>query len=375
MRIAVVTETWPPEINGVALTVQQFVQQLRALGHDVELTRPLQDGDTHDGDRDQHLVRGIRIPHYPALRMGFPSAARLRRNWQQRRPDALYIATEGPLGWSALRVARALHIRTVTGFHTRFDDYMAHYGARLLTPIVLAWMRRFHNRGDLTLVPTRELVDALAAQGFRKLGQLARAVDCTRFDPAHRSGALRARWGLGDDGLAVLHVGRLAPEKNLELAARAFDAIRAVQPQARMIWVGDGPALAGLRARHPDHVFCGMQTGTALAQHFACGDLFLFPSLTDTFGNVTLEAMASGLPVLAFDCAAAREHVHDGVCGRTVPSGDEAAFVLAAQQLAADAGLRARMGLRARAAMRALDPRAVALRLLQALVPAAAEAA
>lgn len=378
MRIAVVTETWPPEVNGVALTVQQFVLQLRALGHEIELTRPTQTSDQTAPvplELQQHLVRGMRLPRYPDLRMGFPSAATFRRNWKLKRPDAVYVATEGPLGWSAVRVARELGIRAVTGLHTRFDDYMAHYGARLLTPIVLAWMRRFHNRADLTLVPTKQLLDALSAQGFRKLGQLARAVDCERFNPKNRSSELRASWGLTPETLAVLHVGRIAPEKNLDLVVRAYERIKKDIPQARMIWVGEGPALAELRARHPDHVFCGLRRGIDLSQHYASGDLFLFPSLTDTFGNVTLEAMASGLPVVAFDYAAAREHIHDGVSGRTVAFGDGDAFVHAAALLASDRPLRSEMGLLARSALTALDQRQVALRLLKALIPDAMEEA
>jgi glycosyltransferase involved in cell wall biosynthesis len=381
MRIAVVTETWPPEVNGVALTVQQFVEQLLALGHQIELTRPLQPCDQQRTDQtqhssanlQQHLVRGLRIPRYPDLRMGLPNASLFRRTWKQHRPDALYVATEGPLGWSAVRVARELGIRAVTGFHTRFDDYMAHYGARALTPFILAWMRRFHNRADLTLVPTKQLMEALHAHGFNKLGHLTRAVDCARFNPIHRSDELRAAWGLSGDALAVLHVGRLAAEKNLDLVARTFEKIRQSQPEARMIWVGEGPSLPDLRARYPSHTFCGLRRGQELSQHFASGDLFLFPSLTDTFGNVTLEAMASALPVVAFDYAAAREHIHNGVCGRTVAFGDSESFVQAALQLAGDRVLRKEMGLLARSALTMLDQRQVALRLLQALVPQAIE--
>jgi glycosyltransferase involved in cell wall biosynthesis len=372
MRIAVVTETWPPEVNGVALTVQHFVQQMQVLGHDVELSRPTQPSD-HTApvavDLQQHLVRGMRLPRYPDLRLGMPSAAMFRRNWTQQRPAAVYVATEGPLGWSAVRAAKTLGIRVVTGFHTRFDDYVAHYGARILSPIVLAWLRRFHNRADLTLVPTRQLIDALRAQGFSKLGHLPRAVDCERFHPRHRDESLRAGWGLPPDALAVLHVGRLAPEKNLDLVVRSYERIRQSLPSARMIWVGDGPASAELRSRHPDHVFCGVRRGEELSRHFASGDLFLFPSLTDTFGNVTLEAMASGLPVVAFDYAAAREHIHDGVSGRSVAFGDSAAFVQAAALLAEDRNLRAEMGLLARGALIDLDQRQVAQRLLDALAP------
>jgi glycosyltransferase involved in cell wall biosynthesis len=376
MRVAIVTETYPPEINGVALTVQGFVAQLRGLGHEVQLVRPQQPGrDTDAANADALLVRGAAIPHYPGLRFGLPAASRLRRLWMQQRPEAVYIATEGPLGHSALTVARELGIPSATGFHTRFDDFVAHYGAAWLTPAVFALLRRFHNRADATLVPTRELMEFLRQRGFASVRLLARAVDTRLFSPTRRYRALREAWALGDDDLAVMFVGRIAPEKNLDLAVRAYDAVRAAVPGARMIWVGDGPALARLREQHPGHVFCGMQRGESLAAHFASGDVFLFPSTTETFGNVTLEAMASGVPTVAYDYGAAREHLRDGIHGRAVPIHDGDAFVAAAVALARDAAARATMGHAARAAVEGLSHRAVAealAELLSTLRPARA---
>ena len=158
----------------------------------------------------------------------------------------------------------------------------------------------------------------------------------------------------------MLYFGRIAPEKNLALAIEAFRALQTRRPDARMVWIGDGPARAAIEAAHPDFVFCGMRRGTDLAAHVASGDLFLFPSLTDTFGNVTLEAMASGVPTVAFDYGAAREHLVDGAHGAAVPVGDRAAFIDAACRLAGDAALRARMAPAARAAVAALQPASVA---------------
>jgi glycosyltransferase involved in cell wall biosynthesis len=364
MRIAVVTETYPPEINGVALTVAGFVEQLTRQGHEILLVRPRQDGvpDAAPAARET-LVAGAGIPRYPGLRFGLPATRRLRADWSTERPDAIYIATEGPLGWSALRAAESLGIPVATGFHTRFDDYFAHYGAAWLTPAVSAWQRRFHNRADATLVPTRELQDQLRARGYDRVRRLARGVDTTQFSPRHRDAALRADWALDEHDLAVLFVGRIAPEKNLELVVRAFDAIRAARPGARMVWVGEGPALPALRDAHPHHVFCGLRRDGDLACHFASGDVFLFPSETETFGNVTLEAMASGVPPVAYDYGAAREHLRDGIDGRSVPTGDAAAFVAAAVELATDDALRVRMRASAPAQVAGLSPAAVAAEL------------
>lgn len=332
MRIAIVTETWPPEINGVALTVQSLARGLAALGHDVEVVRPRQGNASDDAPTDfaQYLLPGAALPRYAGLRVGLPAPGALARRWSQRRPDALYVATEGPLGHSALRAAREIGIPTCTGFHTRFDDFAAHYGLGLLAPLVFAGMRRFHNRAMATLVPTAELAALLRDKGFRSVQLLRRAVDTALFHPAHRDAALRAQWGLGENDLAVVHVGRLAAEKNLALAVRAFEAIRQHQPTARFVIVGDGPLREALAAQHPHLVFAGMRHGADLARHYASGDLFLFPSLTETFGNVTLEALASGLPVIACDYAAAREHVRDGDTGARIAPGDEAAFIAAA---------------------------------------------
>src|SRR5688572_10145754 len=269
MRIAVVTETYPPEINGVALTVRHFVEGLAALGHEIMLTRPRQPAAPVEaaGRATETFVAGAALRRYPGLRFGLPSGGRIRRAWNAFRREVAYIATEGPLGWSALRAARALGVPAASGFHTRFDDFVAHYGLKLLTPLVFATLRRFHNAADATLVPTRELQAFLERSRFARVVRLERGVDTTLFDPERRDEALRREWGIGEAELAVLHVGRIAPEKNLELVVRAFEAIRTHHPSARLVWVGDGPACASLRKRRPNDVWCGMQRGPALARH------------------------------------------------------------------------------------------------------------
>ncbi len=355
MRYAIVTETYPPEVNGVALTVQSLEQGLRSRGHDVALVRPRQ-GEHDLPAAHEWLVRGVPLPRYPGLRFGLPATRRLLARWQSRRPEAIYVATEGPLGWSALRAARKLGIPAATGFHTRFDSYMRDYGAGFLTATALGWMRRFHNRAQATLVPTRELQTELTGLGFHNVLRLARAVDTQQFDPARRDAALRRSWGVADDALAVIHVGRVAAEKNLDLLVRAFRAVQAERADARMVFVGDGPARERLAAANPDFIFCGVQRGESLGAHFASGDLFLFPSLSETFGNVTLEAMASGLATVAYGYGAAGEHVTDGVHGRSVAVQDETSFTAAAVQLARDDTARWQCARAAREAVAELRP-------------------
>jgi len=359
LHIELVTETYPPDVNGVALTVQSLEQGLRRLGHEVGLVRPERE---HDGPRPAPglmLVEGAPIPRYPGLRFGLPAGRRLAARWKAQRPDAVYIATEGPLGWSALRTCRQLGIPVATGFHTRFDDYVGRYGAGFLSPWVFAWLRRFHNRADATLVPTRELQEQLAQQGFRRPVRLGRAVDTRAFHPDWRDDALRASWGARDGAPVLVHVGRIAPEKNLPLAVRAYRELQKRRPDARFVWVGDGPARAQLQADNPDFLFAGVRRGDELARHFASADLFCFPSLSETFGNVTLEAMASGLATVAFDYGAAREHLCHGLHGAAVPFGDETGFVQALVQTATGDGLR-HQGAAARLAVQDLHPEQVA---------------
>lgn len=366
LHIALVTETYPPEINGVAMTLGQIVAALQARGHRIQLVRPRQAGDAASlsaNGIEQALVTGLPIPGYAGLKLGLPAKRRLLRLWSHSRPDIVHIATEGPLGWSALSAARRLAIPVVAGFHTNFHHYSRHYGLGWLQPAIHGYLRHFHNRAQLTLVPTEALRAELAAAHYRNLAVVARGVDTRLFCPSRRSAELRRAWGVGEDDLVVLYVGRLAPEKNLPLLLRAFDAIRALRPDARLVLVGDGPARAALTARHPEFIFCGSRTGEELATHYASGDCFLLPSLTETFGNVLLEAMASGLAVLAFDYAAAAEHIVSGNNGLTAPFGDAGAFVAQARWLAQQAEARRALGQAARATALGLSWEAVFTRL------------
>ena len=357
MHYTLVTETWPPEVNGVALTVRSLQRGLQRRGHRVSVVRPAQERGQAAG-QDELLVRGGPLPRYPGLRFGLVSACRLQQAWKRDRPDAIYIATEGPLGWSALRAARRLSIPVASAVHTRFDLYMRDYGLALLEPVALRWMRRFHNRADVTLAPTRELEQFLEESGFERTKRLARAVDTARFDPQLRDPALRAEWGADPEEVVAIHVGRIAAEKNLALAVNAFRELQQHRPQARMVWVGDGPQRAALERHNPDFIFCGVKRGEDLARHFASADMFLFPSLSETFGNVTLESMASSLATVAFDYGAAREHLVDGMHGACVT--DEKGFIDAVVRIGCNDALRSAMGERARAAVTGLHPDRVA---------------
>ena len=387
LRVAFVTETWPPEVNGVALTAARVVAGLQQRQHDVQLLRPRQvpapGAPPAEGSARLHevlvhglhevLVRGLPIPRYPHLRMGMPCKPQLLRLWSVQRPDVVHIATEGPLGWSALQAARRLSLPVTSDFRTNFHAYSRHYGVGWLRAPIMGYLRRFHNAAAVTMVPTEALQRELLAAGFRQVRVVARGVDTPRFAPDLRSAALRAAWGVTDEDLVVCCVGRLAAEKNLDVLVRAFEAIHARNARARLLLVGDGPQRDALVARLPRAIFAGQRHGKDLAAHYASADLFLFPSLTETFGNVTVEAMASGLPVVAFDHAAAAQLIRPGEEGDLVPFGDADEFVRVAVQLAGSRTRRLALGQRARQRALGLDWDQVIARfeaeLLQAVHP------
>lgn len=340
LRVAVVTETYPPEVNGVAMTLGRMVAALQARNHQVQLIRPRQGAADAAVTRDNFeevLKPGLPIPRYDSLRMGLPARQGLIKLWQRKRPDVVQVATEGPLGWSAVSAAHRLRIPVASDFHTNFHSYSRHYGVGWLRKPISAYLRKFHNKALVTMVPTSEMRDALTANGYRNVRVVARGVDTRLFAPAHRSHELRASWGVGDGDTVVLVVGRIAPEKNLPVVLAAFDAMRRQDRHAKLVFVGDGPERATLERRYPEHVFAGMRVGADLARHYASGEVFLFASLTETFGNVTLEAMASGLAVVAYDYAAARQHIRHGETGLLAPPDAEREFVALAGSLSGDA--------------------------------------
>ena len=361
LRIAVVSETYPPEVNGVAVTLSKVVDGLRSANHAVQLIRLRQGGTDAASQDDMYagyqevLMRGFPIPNYPDLRMGMPSKSTLIKLWQLKRPDIVHIATEGPLGWSALRAAMYLKLPVSTDYRTNFQSYSTHYGVGFLYKPIMAYLKKFHNLAGVTMVPTEALRASLASVGFQRLKVVSRGVDTVAYDPAHRCQALREQWGLGPQDLAVLCVGRLAKEKNLDLLLRAFEAIQVRQPHARLVLVGHGPMLQELKLKCPGAIFTGQLRGHTLAEHYASADLFLMPSLTETFGNVTTEAMASGLPVVAFNYAAAAELIESGVNGRLVAMRDAEDFVFAASEVAAQPVLLKSMAAAARQTALGLD--------------------
>lgn len=319
------------------MTLSRLVSGLEGRGWQVAVVRPKQASDFQgDVQRKELLVLGLPIPGYAGLRFGLPVFFRLLKEWRQNRPDIVHIATEGPLGWAALKAAHRMNIPVTSSFHTNFHRYCGHYGVGWLRGLVNKHLRDFHNQCAYTLVPSTDVQQTLQLDDYHNVMLLGRGIDTQLFNPQRRSAALRASWGVDENALVVIYVGRIAPEKNLDLVLSSFEAIQKNAPHARMVWVGSGPAASKLSRSHPDHIFCGSKIGVDLAEHYASADMFLFPSLTETFGNVVPEGMASGLAVVAYDYAAAAQHIQHHENGVLVACGNVENFIHESVSLAKD---------------------------------------
>lgn len=333
-----VTETWPPEINGVANTINRLVCGLCDTGNfRILLVRPRQNSKevpVHTHTLQEHLLRGASLPFYSQVRFGFPAYFTLKQLWTEQPVDIVQVVTEGPLCYTAIMAAKKLKIPVFSDFHTNFDQYVRYYRLGFFFTLANRYLRHFHNQTRVTLVPTRELQKNLGYNGYQQTGLLRRGIDTHQFNPQRRSQTLRAKLGIKSGQLLVLLVSRLAQEKNLDLAFETFREIQHYVPDAKFVIVGDGPERNRLQTMHPDCLFQGMRTGVELAKFYASGDLFLYSSKSETFGNVILEAMASGLPVLTFNYAAAKTHIQNGKNGVVVDLSNDTAFKQAGVRLA-----------------------------------------
>lgn len=318
------------------MTLGRIVEGLLRRRHEVSVAVPARRDRAPGTHPATELVTlpGMRIPRYPELRLGLPARGRLLRRWRKDRPDIIHVATEGPLGWSATRAAHALGIPLVTSYHTNFHRYGAHYGYGALQKHVLGWLRHIHSRSRCTFVPSEDLRAELERSGFSRLRVLGRGVDTACFSPDKRDPALRREWGVEGDTPVALYVGRVAGEKNIPLTIRAWEAMCETIPEMPLVIVGDGPERQRLERTRPDIRFAGMRRGDDLARHYASADFFPFASTTETFGNVVTEAMASGLPVVAFDYAAPSQFIRDGINGFLAPFDDNDAYIAAVRRAA-----------------------------------------
>jgi glycosyltransferase involved in cell wall biosynthesis len=306
-RLAIVTDTWAPQLNGVTRTLSRLVREAASRGVDIRVYTAEDPAARSDPRVTSYPSRSFAL--YPQLRMAWPGGRAMSHAWESWRPDLVHAATPFGLGLAARSAARQLRIPFVTSYHTSLNAYAEFYRLGWLSRPGWSFLRWFHNSGLRTWCPTLAIASDLAARGFADTALWGRGVDPVAFNPGFRSLAFRREHGIADHEVLVAYVGRLAREKGLEpLVVAMHSAIARSMVPMRLILVGDGPFEGAARALAPaGTVFTGTLTGHALSTAFASADIFAFPSTTDTFGNVVLEAMASGVPVLAADCAVTRE--------------------------------------------------------------------
>ncbi len=326
LRIAIVTETWPPEINGVALSMMQLCQGLQKLGHKILLVRPIQKEVCTEFHPEQEcLVMSQPIPKYPSIQFGWPQYLKVSKAFEKFAPDVVHIVTEGPLGLTALQAAKSRKIAVSSGFHSAFHDFSRFFDLAFLVKPIQRYLTWFHNSTDVTCVPSQYTEQALRGFGVTcPLVVVGRGVDTVKFSPQHRSQQLRQQWGADAETRVMLYVGRLSPEKEVDVLIKSFHALQARQGRnIKFVIVGDGPdrVRLGKMAQSDDVIFMGSLSGQALSAAYASADVFAFASQADTFGNVVLEAIASGLAVVAYDYVCAHQHVKHDVTGWLSPLG------------------------------------------------------
>lgn len=330
MRIAVVTDTFAPDLNGVAMSLDRFCAELMRLGHAVLLMSPVKNAGPSLADHPNFWrVRcdHVPFPGYPGLRLGVPVPKKIKKIWRDNRPDIIYMATESALGFAALKLARKLEIPVASGFHTNFHSYSKDYRLPFLEEVATNYLRKIHNECDATFAPAEDVAEKLRGLKFQRVFVLGRGVDTNLFHPGRRSEKLRSSWGAKAEDPVALYVGRIAPEKNFDLFFKACMALRERLPTLRIVVVGDGPDRKELESNHKDVIFLGAQRGEDLAACYASADLFPFASTSETYGNVVVEALASGLVVTAFNYAAPAKFLRDGENGYLAPMGDKSAFI------------------------------------------------
>ncbi len=349
MRITLISDTYLPEVNGVTTVLATMRQGLLARGHAVQVIAPQY---AEPGPDEADVVRrwSVRFPPYPAIRLSLPIGGDVGRALDAFCPDLVHVATEGPLGIVGRRAALARGLPLVTSFHTDFPRYAARYLGQWAVRPIQRYLRRFHAPAFVTQTPSQTTRDELAALGFGHPVVWGRGVDTRLFHPERRSEERRAGFGATASRPLVLHVSRLAVEKDVATLVSAFRLARAALGEgARFVIAGDGPEGGMVRAALPFASHYGFIDRVRLADLYADSDLFIFPSPTETCGLVVLEAMASALPVITSDQGGVRENVRDGLNGMMVPAGSAAHFAAATVMLAQDPSRRAAMATAARA--------------------------
>ncbi|MNI12025.1 GDP-mannose-dependent alpha-mannosyltransferase [compost metagenome] len=345
MRLALFTDTFLPQTNGVARTLGQLTAHLNRRGIEHLLFTPKSAPEDSYPD-PVRPVASIPFFLYPECRLALPSMSSIQSQLNAFQPDLLHMSTPFNIGLCGLRYAHRQGLPHVASYHTHFDRYLEYYRMRRIVPLYWRYMKWFHRSCGATFAPSRETAEILREQGFERLRLWSRGIDCRQYSPDKRQAAsVKERYGIAVP-LVLLYVGRIAPEKDIATLLHALQLLpESVAAGVHLLVVGDGPLLPELRARAPRNVtFTGAKHGEELAELYASADLFVFPSSTETFGNVVLEAMASGLPVVAAGAGGSKELVMPGVTGVLFQPHDPGSLAEELCRMSSDSMLRTAMG-------------------------------
>jgi len=345
LRIALFSGNYNYVRDGANQALNRLVGYLLRQGAQVRVYSPTVEHPAFPPTGDLVGVPSVPIPGRPEYRLAFRLPASVRRDIAEFNPNIFHVAAPDIVAHRAVTLARKSGVPVISSVHTRFDTYLQYYNLKWLEPVVRAIMRRYYRRCDAIVVPAESTAAIMRAQRMnRDISIWARGVDRGQFKPERRSLEWRRGHGISDDDMVVCFLGRLVLEKGLDVFADAIDAARAKDVPLKVVAIGDGPARDYFQERLPDAVFTGQLTGADLATALASTDIFLNPSITETFGNVTLEAMACGLPVMAAAASGTTSLVQDGVTGRLAEPGDIDAMASELADYQRDPALRARHG-------------------------------
>jgi len=365
MKIAYFSESLLPHVDGVSRTLAQLFGFLEREGVDFRVFSPFMPPPEISWANRVHRVPYIRVPVYKDYRMTVPIGHRISARLDDYGPDLIHVVSPTPVAVRAEKYGQRNGIPVVASFHTHFVSYFQYYGIGGLEGFGWWLMRKFYARCRVVYAPSRGIIRELAAHGITNTELWSRGIDLGRFSPRWRDPELRAKVGADDDTPVLLLVSRLVKEKDLADLVAAERILRERGTQHRLVFVGDGPMRPELEKALPDAFFAGHQTGEALARWYASGDVFVFPSTTETFGNVILEAHASGLPAVVVDRGGPPDLVDPGVTGLIARANDPADFAAKVESLLADPEARRRMGCRGREAAAQRDWSAINGRLLE----------
>ncbi|HEY3219690.1 MAG TPA: glycosyltransferase family 1 protein [Gemmatimonadales bacterium] len=372
MRIALVSDTYTPQVNGVTTVVARIADVLRAFNHEVVVVAPRYPGRGAVSNGGELRIPSAPFLPYPAIRLSIPQFRAVARFLDDFVPDVVHVATEGTLGLTGRRYAVRRHVPLITSYHTNFPQYARHYGAGAIEPLVWKWMRWFHRPAVLTQTPGEAVRDELVRRGIGHPVVWGRGVDTTHFHPGRRSAGWRRWLAGGDDTAIVLHVGRLAPEKNIDVLIESWKAARErVGQRATFVVAGEGPETRRLLTHLPWVRQLGFLDRGRLADVYASADICVLPSNTETCGLVALEAMASGLAVVAADAGGFRESIAHRRTGVLVAADDVTGFAAEVLSLVIAPQRRVELAAAARAAAVARDVAPENLELLQQYAAAA----